>query len=976
MRPVLVFDESMIPGPPAVLPIIENGGQLDEPALFHVKGYDYEVRFNQTGLTAFRWKSSEGSGAGRSELTFEGASPSAVVTGEAPFSGVLNFIKGADESRWANGLTVYRKIRYENLYSGVTLTVEGRHGRLVQTFEVTRGVDPGVIRLAYAGATVDVVPGGGLTLASKTGTQHVARPDIYEVDGGSRRRLQGGFVATPSGEVTFVAAGRNGEKPLVIEAEIAIRLYDDIEPLEKAERVGKRAQDEPYFTYVGGTGFEFGRGVHVFADGDVAVVLETNSAGLPASDDAFQTEPAGDQSDAYVIRFRPSNGEIIWATYYGSDQEDLVSGLACLENLSNCVIAGATSGALPGSGIGKTSLEASSSYVAMFDSETGRLFRVLQDGHAFNTAYNDVFAGRGLPDVGYILPGFESNGNDLNGTLTQWRAADDWASVTKIANQDPSTDNTFFDAVQMDDRIFVVGASDGVPDQIVSSPGITDPYFAVLLDDQLTVMRIQNAEKAWYQGIEVVGSQICVTQYTDLDASGQVANKSAVDCFNPSTGDLLDDFLLRRGVFSGDGFPQQIAADPASNLFLSRLLVGNQGEPRVEISVIDLPPNPEPLWDKPSRTYEVSSVPQALVVVNSLQTSLDQTVYFGTGFTGMETSPTAPEAFQDLPDDGVAGILFIDKAPAYTGVTNLQSEIVVYDVSIPRISLGPGFHDFSLSIAPGAFSGGYPHPSNQNITVTLAGRDPIVLSDLNQVNYVILDGDDSFTASVKEIPSRGNSLTFINATGEEINVKSGLTVKFDTWDTDENVEDKGIIVVPQSSQESDGGILFRVTDLGTGAFEEFRIPEEFASQEVRDQAGITTLVIDNLPGSGKSGAQGIRLLAFDLGGASIETQVVTSTEDPDELPASYRLHQNYPNPFNPSTAIAFDVPVASRVRLAITNTLGQRVWEWSNEWMSPGQHTISWDGRDYSGRPLPSGSYFYRIEAQGFVGTGKMSLIR
>jgi hypothetical protein len=88
-------------------------------------------------------------------------------------------------------------------------------------------------------------------------------------------------------------------------------------------------------------------------------------------------------------------------------------------------------------------------------------------------------------------------------------------------------------------------------------------------------------------------------------------------------------------------------------------------------------------------------------------------------------------------------------------------------------------------------------------------------------------------------------------------------------------------------------------------------------------------------------------------------------------PTTFKLYQNYPNPFNPSTTISYDLPVRSRVKLSIYNLLGQEVATLIEGEQEPGRYNVNFDA---SG--LPSGVYFYRLEAGNFVEQKKMILIK
>jgi len=95
------------------------------------------------------------------------------------------------------------------------------------------------------------------------------------------------------------------------------------------------------------------------------------------------------------------------------------------------------------------------------------------------------------------------------------------------------------------------------------------------------------------------------------------------------------------------------------------------------------------------------------------------------------------------------------------------------------------------------------------------------------------------------------------------------------------------------------------------------------------------------------------------------------------VPTEFSLSQNYPNPFNPSTTIRFGLPKEAPVTLEIYNLLGMKVRTLiSGKDMSAAFYNVTWDGKDDAGVSLPSGIYIYRIVADKFVASKKMTLVK
>jgi len=89
------------------------------------------------------------------------------------------------------------------------------------------------------------------------------------------------------------------------------------------------------------------------------------------------------------------------------------------------------------------------------------------------------------------------------------------------------------------------------------------------------------------------------------------------------------------------------------------------------------------------------------------------------------------------------------------------------------------------------------------------------------------------------------------------------------------------------------------------------------------------------------------------------------------LPLRYELQRSYPNPFNPSTTIRFNLPKSTEVTLTIYSLLGERIQTLISEGMSAGEHQVIWDAGN-----LPSGIYYYRLEAGNYRETRKMVVMK
>jgi hypothetical protein len=83
-----------------------------------------------------------------------------------------------------------------------------------------------------------------------------------------------------------------------------------------------------------------------------------------------------------------------------------------------------------------------------------------------------------------------------------------------------------------------------------------------------------------------------------------------------------------------------------------------------------------------------------------------------------------------------------------------------------------------------------------------------------------------------------------------------------------------------------------------------------------------------------------------------------------------------PNPFRATTLMSYALPSQGAARLAIYTVSGRLVRTLLEGELPVGRGTATWDGRDQSGREVPSGVYFGRLETAGGERTVKLALLR
>jgi hypothetical protein len=110
---------------------------------------------------------------------------------------------------------------------------------------------------------------------------------------------------------------------------------------------------------------------------------------------------------------------------------------------------------------------------------------------------------------------------------------------------------------------------------------------------------------------------------------------------------------------------------------------------------------------------------------------------------------------------------------------------------------------------------------------------------------------------------------------------------------------------------------------------------------------------------------------------SVDLEIVPfdPTSAGDVVPV-FAITGNYPNPFNPSTAIEFGLDRMGAVALDIYDLSGRQVRTLLAATLGAGRHTVTWDGRDNTGRGVASGTYVARLRADERLTSHKLVLTK
>jgi hypothetical protein len=252
-------------------------------------------------------------------MSLVGAAPEPVVSGLEEQPGTANYFIGKDSAKWLTKVPTYARVHYRGVYPGIDLLYYGNQRQLEYDFVVAPGADPKKIVLGFKGADkLEIDAKGELVLHAPGGDIRQHKPIIYQNIDGSRREIAGGYVRKGANRVGFQVAAYDCGQPLVIDPVLS------------------------YSTYLGGSGFNWGGGIAVDADGNAYVVGWTDSSNVPTTPGAFQTTfGGGTRVDTFVTKLNPTGSALVYSTYLGGNGSDVGRKIA-VDGVGNAYVVGQT----------------------------------------------------------------------------------------------------------------------------------------------------------------------------------------------------------------------------------------------------------------------------------------------------------------------------------------------------------------------------------------------------------------------------------------------------------------------------------------------------------------------------------------------------------------------------------------------------------------------------------------------------------
>lgn len=326
---------------------IENMGQFDEDARFHVRGGKHDLWLADGALwitlleaptqqelrdpfdpqAHLRLPSEEVYESRQGvnlKLSFVDANPQPEIEPFNLLETKMNYFLGNDSDKWRSNVPVYGGVRYKDIYPGIDLELTSENGQSVQRFVADSRANLDAVQLRVEGAEemellVNHRSGETIALTVKTAIGDVTLP-LFGLVAPNKNRLNSSHTPILN----------NNQ----LRAPFAFGIQEALSHIPNGT-----LNTLSYSTFIGGSSFDYGYSVKLDRAGNAIVTGNTESSDFPTTPGSY--DMTNSEIDAFVLKLSSMGDALIYGTFIGGSSNDDGRALA-LDDAGNVVLTGRT----------------------------------------------------------------------------------------------------------------------------------------------------------------------------------------------------------------------------------------------------------------------------------------------------------------------------------------------------------------------------------------------------------------------------------------------------------------------------------------------------------------------------------------------------------------------------------------------------------------------------------------------------------
>lgn len=249
-----------------------------------------------------------------------------IITPSLPYAAKHHYYIGNDPSKWAEYVSLYEKVTYQNVWDGIDVVLYSKEGKLKYDFYIQPGKDYHNIELLYQGLApeaLQLTENGDLSIQTTVNEITEYKPYAYqkiqgkEIPISCKYNLNGNILSFE------IKEDINPNYPLVIDPTVIFSTY-----------TGSFQDNWGFTATYDAVGNAFGGGI-VYSGGVFG------ATGYPTTNGAFQTVYQGGGRDAAITKYNPIGTAQLFSTYLGGSSDDQPHSMV-VNSLGQLVVMGRT----------------------------------------------------------------------------------------------------------------------------------------------------------------------------------------------------------------------------------------------------------------------------------------------------------------------------------------------------------------------------------------------------------------------------------------------------------------------------------------------------------------------------------------------------------------------------------------------------------------------------------------------------------